>query len=215
MDGDRSLDPDDRYVRQWTKRARRRRPDPQQTGDVTGTLAELERKLRELERELTLDRQAPRARWRDTAQEAAAGTPPCRRAGGWWTRRSSRRRRDSAAPIAPPSPDHAPSAAGTAATEPAGSRRSRLSQFVRPLPPAESGQPMKSCDRASPARPRPEPAADESQRAAVEPQGRRPRSARARARRSSRAWRSCGASATGWSALRGIWRPSTTRCWAG
>ncbi|MGH2854602.1 MAG: hypothetical protein ACRDLF_10500 [Solirubrobacteraceae bacterium] len=101
---------------------------PQQTGDVTGTLAELERKLRELERELTSigRRREPTSESPapDTASAAGAPTPP------------SGRLVDEA--IEPPTPIKP-----LAPIEPAGS--GQPVKFVRPL---ESARPQISREPA-------------------------------------------------------------------
>ena len=190
-----------------------------QTGDVTGTLAELERKLRELESELSsIGRRRELAD--ATPPESIEASPPS--AGGRLVDEALKPPAPviSAAPIAPPSPitpPAPPAHAAPAAPAPAPPASGPVSPGPPP-PPAEAGQPMKFMRPPESVRARAtrEPADRDESHEESEPQGdRRHRSVPARARRSWQAWRSCDVSATASSALRGTWRPSTTRFWAG
>ncbi len=147
----------------------------QQTGDVTGTLAELERKLRELERELTSIGRRRELTSTNAEQEATAGAPgtPVQTSG-----RLVDEAIEPPTPIGTPSPIQSPTPIRPAApiqpltpTEPVGS--GQPVKFVRPLESARQSALREPASRSE------SPAVSEPQ-SAPEPQtmlepGERPR----------------------------------------
>jgi hypothetical protein len=145
----------------------------QQTGDVTGTLADLERKLRELERELTSIGRHRELTSTSAEQEATAGAP------GAPAQASGRLVDEAIEPptsIGAPSPIQPPTPIRPAApiqppppTEPAGS--GQPVKFVRPLESARQSALREPGLRSeSPAVGEPQSAVGEPQSAVGEPQ---------------------------------------------